>query len=85
MSNQHESSIQLKKKFYLLVLAVTFFINFDTAVVIPIIANYAIDLGASLFLAGVIVGVYALVHIPSDIILGRVIDKIGRKTFLIIG
>ena len=85
MSNQNESSIQLKKKFYLLVLAVTFFINFDTAVVIPIIANYAIDLGASLFLAGVIVGVYALVHIPSDIILGRVIDKIGRKKLLIIG
>jgi MFS family permease len=85
LSNQHESSIQLKKRFVLLVLTVTFFINFDGAVVIPIIANYAIELGASLFLAGIIVGIYALVHIPSDIILGRVVDKIGRKKLLIIG
>jgi len=85
LSSQNEGSIQLKKRFLLLVLTVTFFVNFDAAVVIPIIANYAIDLGASLFLAGVIVGIYAMVHIPSDIILGRVIDKIGRKTFLIIG
>ena len=74
-----------KKIFFLLVLVITFFVNFDSAVVIPIMANYAIQLGASIFLAGLIVGIYSIVHIPSNIIFGRVVDKLPRKIFLTLG
>jgi MFS family permease len=75
----------LKKRFTAIVLISSFFVNFDSAVVIPIIANYAVILGASIPLAGIIVGVYSMVHIPSNIILGRIIDKVGRRVLLPIG
>ncbi|MBD3194084.1 MAG: MFS transporter, partial [Candidatus Lokiarchaeota archaeon] len=78
-------SIQVKKGHLFLVLISTFFVNFDSALIIPIIANYAISLGASIILASVIVGIYSLFHIPSNIFLGRLIDKFGRKGFLILG
>ncbi|MFX1497495.1 MAG: MFS transporter [Promethearchaeota archaeon] len=74
-----------QKIFFLLVLIITFFVNFDSAVVIPIMANYAIQLGASLFMAGLIVGIYSIVHIPSNIIFGRLVDKFSRKVFLSLG
>lgn len=59
--------------------------NFDSTVVIPIISNYAISLGASVILASFIVGIYSMVHIPANIISGRLVDKIGRKRLIAIG
>jgi MFS transporter, DHA1 family, multidrug resistance protein len=67
------------------VLLITFFVNFDSAALIPIIANYAVSIGATYFLAGIIVGVYSIVHIPSNIFLGRLIDRVGRKKLLSLG
>lgn len=80
-----EYTFQIKRKYVILVLISTFFINFDSAFVIPIIANYAVSLGASIAFSGVIVGIYSICHIPSNIFLGRLIDKFGRKGFLIFG
>jgi MFS family permease len=76
---------QIRRIYVLLVLISTFFINFDSAVVIPILANFAVSLGASILLAGTIVGIYSVFHIPSNIILGRMVDKFGRKKFLVLG
>jgi MFS family permease len=42
-------------------------------------------LGASVPFAGIIVGFYSIVHIPSNIVLGRIIDKVGRRVLLPIG
>lgn len=67
------------------VLLITFFVNFDSAALIPIIANYAVSIGATYFFAGIIVGVYSIVHIPSNIFLGRLIDRVGRKKLLSLG
>ncbi|MHA2390728.1 MAG: MFS transporter [Promethearchaeota archaeon] len=66
-------------------LALTFIVNFDSTVAIPIISNYAVSLGASVILASFIVGVYSMVHIPANIISGRFVDKIGRKVLIAIG
>ena len=84
VSNNKKSSI-IGKKHYFLVLALTFIVNFDSTVVIPIISNYAISLGASIILASFIVGAYSIAHIPSNIISGRLVDKLGRKGLIAIG
>lgn len=77
--------MKLSKHHYILVLSLTFIVNFDSTVVIPIISNYAISLGASVFFASIIVGAYSMVHIPSNIISGRLVDKLGRKLLISIG
>ncbi len=68
-----------------LALILSLSVNFDSAVVIPLIANYAVLLGASTTLAGFIVGAYSIVHIPSNIVFGRVVDKVGRKIPMTLG
>jgi MFS family permease len=83
ISNQKTSIIG--KKSFLLVLALTFIVNFDSTVAIPIISIYATSLGAPIILASLIVGAYSMVHIPSNIISGRIIDKFGRKALITIG
>ena len=60
-------------------------VNFDSNVAIPVIATYAKTLGASGIMVGFIVGIYSMVHIPSNIIFGRLVDKIGRKMLISIG
>ena len=60
-------------------------VNFDSNAAIPIIANYSIDLGASLLFMGFIVGIYSMVHIPSNLIFGRLVDKFGRKRLIAFG
>ena len=60
-------------------------VNFDSNAVIPVIATYARTLGASGIMVGFIVGIYSMVHIPSNIIFGRLVDKIGRKMLISIG
>ncbi|UCD93132.1 MAG: MFS transporter, partial [Methanobacteriota archaeon] len=57
----------------------------DSNALIPVIAIYAGSLGADLWMTGLIVAMYSIVHIPANIILGRLADKIGRKKPLIIG
>ncbi|NVM19039.1 MAG: MFS transporter [Candidatus Lokiarchaeota archaeon] len=60
-------------------------VNFDSNAAIPIIATYAGKLGASIIMTGFIVGVYSMVHIPSNIIFGRLVDKLGRNKLISIG
>ncbi|MBY9015148.1 MAG: MFS transporter [Candidatus Lokiarchaeota archaeon] len=60
-------------------------VNFDSNAAIPIIATYAGKLGASIILTGLIVGIYSMVHIPSNIVFGRLVDKLGRKWLISIG
>ncbi|MEK6810362.1 MAG: MFS transporter, partial [Candidatus Thermoplasmatota archaeon] len=57
----------------------------DNNALIPIIAFYAISLGADLFMAGLIVGAYSIVHVPANLVFGRVADRIGRKRPLVYG
>ena len=64
---------------------VTFIGNIDSAAVVPIIANYSAFLGADQFLIGIIVGIYSVVHIISNIVFGRLVDKLGRKVTLFFG
>jgi DHA1 family multidrug resistance protein-like MFS transporter len=73
------------RKYMVLILSLSFMVNFDSNAAIPIIATYAEKLGASLILVGFIVGVYSMVHIPSNIIFGRLVDRIGRKMLISIG
>ncbi len=79
------NTFKIKRIYVIFVLISTFFINFDSAVVIPIIANYAVSLGASLLFSAIIVGIYSIFHIPSNVFFGRLIDKFGRKGFLTFG
>ncbi|MFW9820738.1 MAG: MFS transporter [Candidatus Thorarchaeota archaeon] len=85
LESKIQKSTKIRKKHYFLVLTLTFIVNFDSTIAIPIISNYAISLGASILLASFIVGVYSMVHIPSNIISGRLVDKFGRKTLIAIG
>jgi len=76
---------KIGRKYLFLILTLSFLVNFDSTVAIPIIALYAKELGASIILIGLIVGVYSMVHIPSNIFFGRLVDKLGRKHLITIG
>ncbi len=80
-----EHYVKLKKRYFVIAILISFFVNFDSSASIPIITNYAVTLGASTFMAGLIAGAYSITHIPSNIILGRIVDKSGRKTPLFTG
>lgn len=66
-------------------LVATFIGTMDSNALIPIIALYAVLLGSSIEMVGLIVAMYSIVHVPSNIILGRLVDKIGRKIPLVVG
>jgi len=83
--NETAGNFTIGKKPIFLILLLTFIVNFDSTVVIPIISNYAVELGASVILAAFIVGVYSMVHIPANIISGRIVDKVGRKVLIAVG
>ena len=68
-----------------LVVAVTFAGFLDTHLLIPILALYAADLGATVFGIGLIVGVYSVVHTPLSVVAGVVVDRYGRKAPLLVG
>ncbi len=75
----------MKKRFQgFSLLAATFIGTMDSNALIPIIALYSVSLGASLELTGLIVAMYSIVHVPANIVLGRLVDKIGlRKPFML--
>jgi len=80
-----QKSLTIGRKHIVLILSLSFMVNFDSSTVIPIIATYAKTLGASGIMVGFIVGIYSMVHIPSNIIFGRLVDKIGRRMLISIG
>ena len=82
---QKEGSVSIARKYLFLILSLSFMVNFDSNAAIPIIATYAEKLGASIILVGFIVGIYSMVHIPANIIFGRLVDRLGRKLLISIG
>jgi len=70
----------------LLITSVVTFLGFlDTHLLIPVIALYAFELGASIGIVGLIVGLYSLTNTPANILFGRLIDRIGHKVPLFVG
>jgi len=80
-----QKNLIIEKKHVFLALTLSFLVNFDSNAAIPIIATYSLDLGASLLFMGFIVGIYSMVHIPSNLIFGRLVDKLGRKKLIAFG
>ncbi|MFQ5996237.1 MAG: MFS transporter [Dehalococcoidales bacterium] len=64
---------------------VTFLGFLDTHLLIPIMALYATELGASIGIIGLIIGLYSLTNTPANILFGRLIDRIGYKVPLMAG
>jgi DHA1 family multidrug resistance protein-like MFS transporter len=80
-----QKNLTIGRKYVFLALTLSFMVNFDSNAAIPIIARYSLDLGASLLFMGFIVGIYSMVHIPSNLIFGRLVDKFGRKRLIAFG
>ena len=64
---------------------VTFLGFLDTFMLLPIIALYATELGASIGIIGLIIGLYSITNTPANILFGRLIDRVGYKLPLIGG
>jgi len=71
------------------ILPITFIVTFlgflDTHLLIPVIALYAFELGASVGITGLIIGLYSITNTPANILFGRLIDRVGYKVPLIAG
>ncbi|MCK4384564.1 MAG: hypothetical protein KAW66_14785, partial [Candidatus Lokiarchaeota archaeon] len=65
-----QKNLTISRKYVFLALMLSFMVNFDSNAVIPIISTYAGKLGALPLFAGFIVGIYSMVHIPSNLIFG---------------
>jgi DHA1 family multidrug resistance protein-like MFS transporter len=65
--------------------AITFLGFLDTHLLIPVIAIYASSVGASMGMAGFIVGLYSIINTPANIVFGRLIDRVGYKSPLLGG
>ena len=64
---------------------ITFVGFLDTHLLIPIMALYAVQLGARVGVVGLIIGFYSIANAPANIFFGRVIDRVGAKVPLIFG
>ncbi|MDD5122760.1 MAG: MFS transporter, partial [Dehalococcoidales bacterium] len=70
----------------LVILSVVTFLGFiDTVLLLPIISLYAEELGATIGVTGLIVGLYSIANTPANILFGKLIDKIGQKLPLFAG
>ena len=69
----------------LLVFGITFLGFIDTQMIVPIMRLYADNLGATVAMAGFIVGMYSIVNTPANIAFGPLVDRFGRKVPLVIG
>jgi len=77
---------QSQARWVLPITSVVTFLGFlDTHLLIPIIALYAAELGASIGIIGLIIGLYSLTNTPANILFGRLIDRMGYKVPLIAG
>ncbi len=63
-------------------LFITFVGFLDTFLIIPIIALYAVRLGATVGSVGLIIGLYSITNTPANILFGRVIDRLGYHSSL---
>jgi len=65
--------------------AIGFVALIDTSMISPVIASYALSLGADELTASVIAALYSMIAIPMSAVAGLVVDKIGRRSPLITG
>src|SRR5438309_11349734 len=69
----------------LTLLAATMLGTMDSNALVPVIALYALHVGADPIQTGIIVGLFSLVHAPANLFFGRIADRFGRKLPLEIG
>lgn len=76
-----------KKRQSFSLLVATFIGTMDSNALVPVIALYALYLDPNIGyeFVGLIVAMYSIVHIPSNIVFGRLADKIGRRNPLVLG
>jgi len=75
-----------RSRFELAVMAFAGFAGIlDTSFLIPIIALYALSLGATEAQAGLVAGLYSMAAIPFSVIAGILVDRLGRKRMLVAG
>jgi MFS family permease len=77
--------MSLRQKVIQLNSIITFLGFLDTHLLIPIIALYATSLGSDIGTVGLVIGLYSVTNIITNILGGRWIDKFGYKAPLIIG
>ena len=75
----------MNKKLLLLVFGITFLGFIDTQMTVPIMRLYADSLGATVAIAGFIIGMYSIINTPANIVSGPLVDKFGRKIPLLLG
>lgn len=68
-----------------LVYAIIFFSFFDLFVQLPIMSTYALSVGATVFIAGIVVGLYSFMNTFGNIFSGIFTDKIGAFRILVFG
>lgn len=68
-----------------LVYAIIFFSFFDLFVQLPIMSTYALSVGATTFIAGIVVGLYSFMNTFGNVFSGVFTDKIGAFRMLAFG
>ena len=68
-----------------LVYAIIFFSFFDLFVQLPIMSTYALSVGATTFIAGIVVGLYSFMNTFGNIFSGVFTDKVGAFRMLVFG
>ena len=67
------------------ILAVVFVAFFDLYTQLPVMATYALSLGASATMAGVIVGTYSAANILGNLAAGLLLDSLNRRRVIVVG
>lgn len=53
--------------------------------ILPIMALYAKEIGATVAIIGLVIGMYSIVNTPANVFFGLLIDRFGYKVLLILG
>jgi len=69
----------------LLVYSIVFFSFFDLFTQLPVMSTFATSVGASAFIAGIVVGLYSLTNTFGNIMSGILTDKVGPFKMLVTG
>lgn len=69
----------------LIVYSIVFFSFFDLFAQLPVMSTFATSVGASSFIAGIVVGLYSLTNTFGNILSGIMTDKVGPFKMLMIG
>ncbi|MFH1088179.1 MAG: MFS transporter [Chloroflexota bacterium] len=84
-TGEHESGNLRPRAVLALISGVTFLSFLDNNLLIPVVALYASELGASTGITGLIVGMYSIFNAPANLVSGRFMDRVGYKVIVIAG